>query len=455
MVEELYNLSPIDGRYREDTEVLKDYFSEYALIKNRVMVELDWFFSLAENFEISGIRMDQLGEIHRKIQLIKEKFDLIEAKKIKMKEATTKHDVKAVEYYIRDKFEENGLAEYEYLIHFGLTSEDVNNLAYGRMINGAREKVLNEKLEELLKLLRHDFAEKYKSVPMLSHTHGQKATPTTVGKEFAVFHYRLNSIYDMAQNLKLKGKCSGAVGTFSAFEVAFPNVDWFEFNCKFVENQGLEFNPLTTQIESHDMICTLFSYFKLIGNILLDLNLDMWTYISMNYFKQIAVPGEVGSSVMPHKVNPINFENSMANLRMANSIWDGLVNNLEVSRMQRDLSDSSMLRNIGTGFGYWLIAINSLIKGLKKVEVNEDVLKADLETSPEVLAEAIQTVLRKNKMNQGYEILKEATRGKEVHLEDLRELVQKQEISEEDKNRLLELEPKDYTGIAEKLCKYM
>ena len=396
--------------------------------------------------------MDDLSDIHKKIQVIKDKFDLIEAKKIKLKESTTKHDVKAVEYYLRDQFEEYGLKEYEYLIHFGVTSEDINNLAYGRMINEAREKVLNKKIEAFLKLLKEEIIEKYKDTPMLSHTHGQKATPTTVGKEFAVFYYRLNSIYELIKNLKLKGKFSGAVGTFGAFEIAYPNIDWLEFNKEFVNSQGLEFNPLTTQIESHDIICVLFSYLKLFANILMDMSSDCWTYISMDYFKQIAVKGEVGSSVMPHKVNPINFENAMANIRLANSIWDGLINNLEISRMQRDLSDSSMLRNIGVGFGYLLISLSSLEKGLKKIEVNSDVLETNLEDSPEVLAEAIQTVLRKNKINNGYEILKEATRDKKVELGELQKLIEKQNISEDDKEKLLKLEPKNYIGIAKKLC---
>lgn len=399
--------------------------------------------------------MDSYSIIHQKIQEIKEKFDLIEAKKIKMKEATTKHDVKAVEYYLRDRFKENGLEEYEYLIHFGVTSEDINNLAYGKMINETRENVINKRIEEILKFIKEEFVEKYKSVSMLSHTHGQKATPTTVGKEFAVFYYRLNSIYELIKNIKLKGKFSGAVGTFGSFVAAYPDVDWLDISKEFVQSQGLEFNPLTTQIESHDMICVLFSYLKLFNNILLDMNSDLWIYISMDYFKQIAVSGEVGSSVMPHKVNPINFENSIANIRLSNSIWDSLVGNLEISRMQRDLSDSSMLRNIGVGFGYMLIALNSLENGLRKIEVNQEVIAKDLESSPEVLAEAIQTVLRKNKINTGYEILKEVTRDKEVSLEDLRKLIQEQNINEEDKDRLMNLEPKDYIGIASKLCELL
>ena len=396
--------------------------------------------------------MEKISNIHRKVQMIKEKFDLIEAKKIKEKEKITKHDVKAIEYYLQDKLNEYGLEEYQYLVHFGVTSEDINNLAYGKMINDAMEYVIFPKIKELMELLKSEFVQKYKSVPMLSHTHGQKATPTTVGKEFAVFYYRLNSIFNIITEIKLKGKYSGAVGTFGAFKIAYPEIDWFEFNKKFVEEQGLEFNPLTTQIESHDTICRMFSELKLFQNILMDLDLDMWTYISFKYFKQIAVKGEVGSSVMPHKVNPIYFENSMANIRLGNSIWDSLINYLEISRMQRDLSDSSMLRNIGVGFGYMMISINSLIKGLRRIEVNEEVLEEELENSPEVLAEAIQTVLRKNRNSKGYELLKELTRDKEITLEKLREMIEKQNIEEEDKKRLLALEPKNYLGLAEKLC---
>ena len=396
--------------------------------------------------------MENLSEIHKKVQIIKDKFDILEAKHVKTKESITKHDVKAIEYYLQDKFKENGLEEYEYLIHFGATSEDINNLAYGKMISESMNIVINHKVEELLNLIKIEFIEKYKSIPMLSHTHGQKATPTTVGKEFAVFYYRLNSVYKCLKKIKLKGKFSGTVGTFGAHSIAYPNIDWFEFNKRFVESQGLEFNPLTTQIESHDIISMLFSYLKLFNNILMNLNSDMWMYISMNYFKQNAVKGEVGSSVMPHKVNPINFENSMANIRLSNSIWDSLINSLEISRLQRDLSDSSMLRNVGVGFGYMVIAISSITTGLRKVEVNNGVLEEDLENSPEVLAEAVQTVLRKNKINNGYEILKEVTRDKKINIEDLREVIKNQKISEADKQKLLSLEPKDYLGIAEKLC---
>ncbi len=275
------------------------------------------------------------------------------------------------------------------------------------------------------------------------------------GKELAVFVYRWNSILELIKGIKLKGKFSGAVGNFNAHYTAYPEIDWINTAKEFVESEGLEFNPLTTQIESHDMISVLFSYIKLFNNITMDFNNDMWLYISMGYFKQKVIKDEVGSSVMPHKVNPINYENSMANIRIGNSILDCLSNNLQISRMQRDLSDSSMLRNIGVAFAHTIISINQTIKGFLKMEINEEMIKKDLENSPEVLAEAIQTILRKNGFDNAYELLKEFTRGKNITLESLREFVKELDIHEEEKNMLLNLTPESYIGLSKKLCNFI
>ncbi len=443
----LLTISPIDGRYRNITEKISDYFSEYAFIKYRVKIEIDWLKFFLKLIQKEEKNIDILNDIINS-------FDIKEAKKVKQIEQKTNHDVKAIEYYIRKKLEENNLKEYCSFVHFACTSEDINNLAYGKMITDCVNNVLIKDMEKLIENVRIE-AKKLASIPMLSHTHGQNATPTTCGKEFAIFVYRWESILNLIKNIKLKGKFSGAVGNFNAHSIAYPEIDWINIAKGFVESEGLEFNPLTTQIESHDIISILFSYIKAFNNITMDFNSDMWLYISKGYFKQKIVSGEVGSSVMPHKVNPINHENSMANIRIGNSILDSLNNNLQISRMQRDLSDSSMLRNIGVAFSHTIISINQSIKGFEKMEVNEDVLRCDLENAPEVLAEAIQTVLRKNGFDNAYEILKEFTRGKKTNLEDLREFIGNLEIPEDDKNILLNLTPENYTGLADKLCNFI
>ena len=445
---ELTAISPIDGRYRKQVEELSKYFSEEAFIRYRVEVELKWLvYLLKSDFINENLSQEELD----KIESIN-----IDAIRVKEIEQTTNHDVKAIEYYIREELEKMNLKTICYLVHFGLTSEDINNIAYGLMIKDAMVNIMIPKMEELMESVKLKSIE-YKDIPMLSHTHGQPATPTTVGKELAVFIYRWqNSLEDIKYELsKIKGKFSSAVGNFNAFKVAYPNVDWFNFNKQFVNSLGLEFNNLSTQIENHDTICMLFSAIKNFNNITQDFNSDMWLYISMNYFSQKAINTEVGSSVMPHKINPINHENSMANIRIANSLFDSFTNNLQISRMQRDLSDSSMLRNIGVSFSHTLVSLNQTIKGFNKMEVNRDKLNEDLDNNPEVLAEAIQTVLRKNKYDNGYELLKEFTRGKKVTLEDLKGFINTLEIDEQDKERLLNLTPSTYLGLAEKLCELL
>lgn len=441
----LLSISPIDGRYREITENISEYFSEYAFIKYRVIVEIDWLKYFLKNI------LKCEDNFSTKLAKIVENFNVKEAERVKEIEKITNHDVKAIEYYVREMLKQNDMSEYCSYVHFACTSEDINNLAYGKMISDFLNNILFENIERMILSIKERSKELAK-IPMPSHTHGQIATPTTVGKELAIFVYRWESILELVKNIKLKGKFSGAVGNFNAHIIAFPEVDWLEHAKKFVEGEYLEFNPLTTQIESHDMISILFGFMKSFNNITMDFDSDMWMYISNNYFKQKVVKTETGSSVMPHKVNPINFENSMANIRIANSMFDSLSNNLQVSRMQRDLSDSSMLRNIGVAFAHTIIAINQTIKGFSKVEVNEIVLNDELEKYPEVISEAIQTILRKNKYDNGYELLKEFSRGEKHTLEEYREFIKNLQIDEEDKEVLLKLTPQNYIGLAERLC---
>lgn len=442
----LLAISPIDGRYREITEEISKYFSEYAFIKYRVIVEIDWLKYFLKNI------LKEEDVFSTKLEEIVEKFDIKEAGRVKEIEKITNHDVKAIEYYVREKLEQVGLEKFSSYVHFACTSEDINNIAYGKMISDFLNDILFKNIEELILEVKNKSKE-LSNTPMASHTHGQIATTTTVGKELAVFVYRWEEIFEFIKNIKLKGKFSGAVGNFNAHIVAFPEIDWIKHAKKFVEEEKLEFNPLTTQIESHDIISMLFGYVKIFNNITMDFNSDMWLYISNNYFNQKIIKTEIGSSVMPHKVNPINYENSMANIRIANSLFDSLSNNLQVSRMQRDLSDSSMLRNIGVAFSHTIISINQTLKGFSKVEVNEKFLNEELENHPEVIAEAIQTILRKNKYENGYELLKEFSRGKKHTLQEYRKFIESLQIEEKDKDILLKLTPQNYIGLAEKLCK--
>lgn len=442
----LLAISPIDGRYREITEEISKYFSEYAFIKYRVIVEIDWLKYFLKNI------LKEEDVFSTKLEEIVEKFDIKEAGRVKEIEKITNHDVKAIEYYVREKLEQVGLKKFSSYVHFACTSEDINNIAYGKMISDFLNDILFKNIEELILEVKNKSKE-LSNTPMASHTHGQIATTTTVGKELAVFVYRWEEIFEFIKNIKLKGKFSGAVGNFNAHIVAFPEIDWIKHAKKFVEEEKLEFNPLTTQIESHDIISMLFGYMKIFNNITMDFNSDMWLYISNNYFNQKIIKTETGSSVMPHKVNPINYENSMANIRIANSLFDSLSNNLQVSRMQRDLSDSSMLRNIGVAFSHTIISIKQTLKGFSKVEVNEKVLNEELENHPEVIAEAIQTILRKNEYENGYELLKEFSRGKRHTLQEYREFIESLQIEEKDKDILLKLTPQNYIGLAEKLCK--
>lgn len=449
MEEELLNISPIDGRYKKVTDEVRNYFSEYNLIKNRVIVEIEWLKKL---FSIEEINLKITEEELNIIDKIAEDFDINAAKRVKEIEQTTKHDVKAVEYYIDEKLEENNLQKFKHLVHFACTSDDINNIAYGIMEKELVQNVYIPNVSKLIEILKEK-AKKYANIAMLSHTHGQNATPTTVGKEFSIAVYRMEKIFDRIKKEKLTGKFNGTVGNFNAHMISYPNVDWVKVAKEFVESFGLEYNMYTTQIESHDSIAIIFSEIKLLNNIILDFDNDMWMYISRNYFKQENVAGEVGSSVMPHKINPINFENSMANLKMSNGIIDVFLNNLQISRMQRDLSDSSLQRNIGMVFAYSLIAIKQTIVGINKSTVNEERLKEDLNNIPEVLAEAVQTILRKNGFENAYEVLKGLTRGKNITIKEIREFVSNLDINKTDRETLLNLTPERYIGLAEELAK--
>lgn len=444
-MDNLLCISPIDGRYHEKTKELNDYFSEFALIKYRVIVEIKWLIFLSNEkiikYKLNKKDKDDLNNII-------DRFNVEQAKKVKEHENVTNHDVKAVEYYLQDKLKELDLVNFIPYIHFTLTSEDINNTSYNLMIKDGLDNIYYKNINTLIDLL-DDYSNKYKSIGMLSHTHGQAATPTTVGKEFKVFSYRIKSILKELKSIRLRSKFSGAVGNYNTHIVTLPDVDWISVTKKFENSLGLEYNPVTTQIESHDFVCLLLSHIKIINNIIKDLNSDLWIYISRGYFTETMKSGEVGSSVMPHKVNPINQENSMANIEISNSIIDALVNNLSISRMQRDLSDSSKMRNLGVIFSHSIVSIKETIKGLNKINVNEKLLKEELEDHYEVLSEAIQTVLRNNGYIDAYERLKKLSRGKVITKEDIRIFIEELDIDSSDKERIMNLTPNTYLGLVE------
>ena len=416
------------------------------------MVEVKWLIFQLERIKFKQIEKFGTEENLKAIEKIYTFFNKQEAERIKEIESVTNHDVKAVELYVGEKLKNVGLEQLISFVHIGCTSDDINNTTYATMIKDGLNKVWIPKARELIFNITK-IAEKHSKTPMLAHTHGQPATPTTVGKEMAVYVHRLRKSLEFIQNIKIQAKFNGATGTYAAVNTAFPEEDWISINREFIEKSlGLEFNPVTTQIESHDYMCHILDGIRHFNNILLDFDLDMWYYISMEYFKQLVVETEVGSSVMPHKVNPIRFENSEANIDMSNAICMALSNKLPKSRMQRDLSDSSSQRNIGLAIGYSLQAIQQTLGGLKKVAVNEEKLASDLDGKWEVLAEPIQTMLRKYGAPDAYNQLKKLTRGKETSKEAIQEFVKSLDIlSDEDKNKLLELTPSTYIGLAEKI----
>ena len=440
-------VSPIDGRYRSKTECLADYFSEYALIRYRVRVEIEYFITLCElplpQLEsFNSALFEQLRDIYRN-------FDEASAARVKEIESITNHDVKAVEYFIKEEFDKiGGLDNYKEFIHFGLTSQDINNTSVPLSVKEALEEVFYPQVEELIAQLK-EYAEAWKDVPMLAKTHGQPASPTRLGKEVEVYVYRLSEQLATLRNCKMTAKFGGATGNFNAHHVAYPQHDWRAFGNRFVsEKLGLEREQWTTQVSNYDHLGSVFDAIRRINTIIIDLDRDFWMYISMEYFKQKIKAGEVGSSAMPHKVNPIDFENSEGNLGIANAILQFLAQKLPVSRLQRDLTDSTVLRNVGVPVGHSVIAIQSTLKGLRKLILNEEKLREDLENTWAVVAEAIQTILRREAYPHPYEALKALTRTNEKMTEEtIHAFVQTLNVSDSVKAELMAITPYNYTGI--------
>jgi adenylosuccinate lyase len=450
-LQQLTALSPLDGRYHQQSKELSPYFSEYGLIRYRVLVEVSYAKALLDLKPFAKLTKTNENLIQDLEDIINQ-FDQESALSVKTIEKTTNHDVKAVEYYITQQLIEKGYGtEVQNLIHFGLTSEDVNNLAYGLMLKDACNQILRPQLCSILETLQ-TLINHYQQHSMLSRTHGQSATPTTMGKEFANFYARLRQPVNQLEHFSFLGKLNGAVGNFNAHMIALPEIDWLQFSETFVQSLGLENNAHTNQIEPHDFIAELSHIYSRLNTVLLDLCRDVWHYISLDYFKLKTVQGEVGSSTMPHKVNPIDFENSEGNLGISNALLGHFANKLPISRLQRDLTDSTTLRNLGVGFGHSLLAYKSLLKGLGKLEINAPVLNKDLENRWEVLAEAIQSVMRIENIDSPYEQLKELTRGHDMTEQSIKRFIDKLQIDSKAKERLLALTPSTYTGYASKLC---
>jgi len=442
-------ISPIDGRYASKVSELTDCFSEYALIRNRVKVEVHWLMALCAEPGIPECR-----ELTREEAVILEGiaalFNAADAEKVKSIERVTNHDVKAVEYFLKEKISGTSLEDLSEFLHFACTSEDINNLSHALMLKDGLAALLPLQ-QEIIDRLK-GFAHKWKAVPMLAHTHGQPASPTTIGKEMAVFADRLARQKAKIEAVEILGKLNGAVGNFNAHVSAYPDVDWPALAKRVIEDKlGLKQNLFTTQIEPHDYMAELFDAVSRFNTVLIDLDRDIWTYISMAHFSQKTTNEKIGSSTMPHKVNPIDFENSEGNLGLANAIFGHLSAKLPISRLQRDLSDSTVLRNMGVAFAYSMVAYRSTLKGLVKLELNEQNLAADLDAAWEVLAEPIQTVMRKAGIEKPYEKLKELTRGRNINKETIREFIQSLKLPESDKKRLLELTPASYLGLAESI----
>lgn len=439
-------ISPVDGRYRDKAEALDVYFSEYALIRYRVFVEVEYFIALCEIPlpELKAVDAQQLEGL----KSIYQQFSEADAQHIKSIEAVTNHDVKAVEYFIKEKFDEIGLQDYKEFIHFGLTSQDINNTAVPVSIKESLENVYYPTLAKIIDVLRAYSAE-WKDVPMLAKTHGQPASPTRLGKEIMVFAYRLEKQLEELKRVPVSGKFGGATGNFNAHKIAYPSVDWKQFGEKFMGDKlGLMREEFTTQISNYDNLASLFDAMKRINTILIDMNRDFWQYISMEYFKQKIKAGEVGSSAMPHKVNPIDFENSEGNLGIANAIFEHLSSKLPVSRLQRDLTDSTVLRNVGVPLAHTIIAFQSSLKGLGKLLINEKALSQDLENTWSVVAEGIQTILRREGYPKPYEALKGLTRTNEgITAESIRRFIDTLNVSDAVKAELKQITPHNYTGI--------
>ena len=439
-------ISPIDGRYRGKVEILENYYSEYALIRYRVKVEIEYFIALCKLPlpQLAGVDHALFGELRD----IYAKFSVDDAQRVKDIESVTNHDVKAVEYFIKEQFDRLGLAQYKEFIHFGLTSQDINNTSVPKLIRDSLHEAYLPLLDEMVGLL-NQYAEEWKDIPMLAKTHGQPASPTRLGKEIRVFAYRLEKQIELLKQVPVSGKFGGATGNFNAHRVAFPDRDWRAFAKKFLnESLGIEREEWTTQISNYDNLAALFDAMARINTIMIDLDRDMWQYISMEYFKQKIKAGEVGSSAMPHKVNPIDFENSEGNLGLANAILKHLAGKLPVSRLQRDLTDSTVLRNVGVPLAHMMIALHSTLKGLHKLLLNEAAISRDLDNMWNVVAEAIQTILRREGYEKPYETLKALTRtNSKVDAESIASFIDTLKVSDAVKEELKAITPHNYTGF--------
>lgn len=445
-------LSPLDGRYENNTSELRSAMSEFGLIHYRLQVEIRWLITLASHPKLEELKpLDHLS--CKKLEQIIQNFNLQDAERIKTIEQDIKHDVKAVEYFIREKCSsDTSLSHLIPFIHFACTSEDINNLSYNLMLTNIRKATLLPLFDKIIRVLVQ-FAEHYAELPMLARTHGQVASPTTLGKEFANFAARLKLQCQQFAEMKLMGKLNGAVGNFSAHFAAYPNIDWPALSEQFITDLGLIYNPYTTQIEPHDQLAHWLQTLVRINNILIDLNRDVWGYISLGYFIQKTISGEVGSSTMPHKINPIDFENSEGNLGIANALANYMANKLPISRWQRDLTDSTVLRNLGSVCGYSLIAYKAILTGLNKITPNQKIIQQDLSSRWEVLAEAIQTTMRRYSISDSYEQLKALTRGKTIDASTVKQFIKKIAIPDDAKRYLLSLTPENYIGCADELAK--
>ncbi|CAM3877381.1 adenylosuccinate lyase [Rahnella bruchi] len=443
----LTTVSPVDGRYGDKVSALRTIFSEFGLLKFRVQVEVRWLQKLAACAEIKEVPAFD-ADANAFLDQIVADFDVNDAQRIKDIEKTTNHDVKAVEYFLKEKVAAiPALHAVSEFIHFACTSEDINNLSHALMLQTARQDVVLPYWKQIIDAVK-GLAHKYRDIPLLSRTHGQPATPSTIGKELANVAYRMDRQFKQLQNVEILGKINGAVGNYNAHIVAYPEVNWHQFSEEFVTSLGVTWNPYTTQIEPHDYIAELFDCVARFNTILIDFDRDIWGYIALNHFKQRTIAGEIGSSTMPHKVNPIDFENSEGNLGLSNAVLQHLASKLPVSRWQRDLTDSTVLRNLGVGLGYALIAYQATMKGVSKLEVNEANLANELDHNWEVLAEPIQTVMRRYGIEKPYEKLKELTRGKRVDAAGMQAFIDSLELPEEEKVRLKAMTPGNYIGRA-------
>ncbi|MCT8721045.1 adenylosuccinate lyase [Glaesserella parasuis] len=443
-------LSPIDGRYQDKATALRPIFSEFGLLKSRVTVEVRWLQKLASHAQINEVSVLS-KDANDHLNQIVEHFSIEDAERIKTIERTTNHDVKAVEYFLKEKCKAlPELQKINEFIHFACTSEDINNTSHALMLKTAREEVLLPEWKKVIDAVV-ELAHRYKDIPLLSRTHGQPASPTTIGKEMANVAYRLKRQYKQLENLEILAKINGAVGNYNAHLSAYPEVDWHTFSQEFIQSLGVTWNPYTTQIEPHDYIAEFFDCVSRFNTIVIDFDRDMWGYIALNHFKQRTIAGEIGSSTMPHKVNPIDFENSEGNLGLANAVMNHLGQKLPISRWQRDLTDSTVLRNLGVGLGYALIAYAATLKGISKLEVNEQHLRDELDQNWEVLAEPIQTVMRRYGIEKPYEKLKELTRGKRVDGEAMRQFIDGLALPQAEKDRLKQMTPASYIGYAVEL----